>query len=289
MSAVDLTTDSDEDEIDVDVTPPLAACAPSPPLTPLAIDLTGADENEREIEWLDGPPKKRRKKMFAQGYSKCKQNLTIDISNNNDHENATMTTIKENIEKKDESKRNKLVTPKRKTFECDVCNKSYLISQKQDHCNSVLHLMNVKTKENETQLKNGNNLKQNKSSKSKMKCKRKTSDKDGGINQTNKGYQLLCKMGWNQESGLGKELQGRTEPVKTLLKVGKHLKTGLGSLNNKEKEKFYKVTHFPSQTDKKINDEKAKARQTKSNKLNVDKKSKDRLQKNEIRELLRSL
>ena len=35
---------------------------------------------------------------------------------------------------------------------------------------------------------------------------------------SNRGYQLMCKAGWDQTSGLGVHANGRTAPVATVLK-----------------------------------------------------------------------
>lgn len=55
---------------------------------------------------------------------------------------------------------------------------------------------------------------------------------------SNKGYELLYKNGWNIDKGLGRDENGRIEPIYTELKVNK---TGLGY---EKKEK--RITHFPS-------------------------------------------
>ncbi|CAG7818470.1 unnamed protein product [Allacma fusca] len=60
-----------------------------------------------------------------------------------------------------------------------------------------------------------------------------------GIPETNKGFQLLLKNGWNRERGLGPEGEGQKFPVKTILKRDR---IGLGSEEG-EKAKA-RVTHF---------------------------------------------
>ncbi len=58
-----------------------------------------------------------------------------------------------------------------------------------------------------------------------------------GIPQSNRGYQMLLKKGWDPESGLGSEQQGQQFPVKTVLKRDR---LGLG-VQSKDKAR---VTHF---------------------------------------------
>lgn len=59
------------------------------------------------------------------------------------------------------------------------------------------------------------------------------------IPQSNKGFQLMIKRGWNPENGLGPSEQGTLQPIKTVLKRDRH---GLGS-GKKQKPR---VTHFTS-------------------------------------------
>ena len=58
-----------------------------------------------------------------------------------------------------------------------------------------------------------------------------------GIPQSNRGYQMLLKRGWDPEGGLGSEQQGQQFPVKTILKRDR---LGFG-ITEKEKAR---VTHF---------------------------------------------
>ena len=59
------------------------------------------------------------------------------------------------------------------------------------------------------------------------------------IPQSNKGFQLMIKRGWNPENGLGPSEQGTLQPIKTVLKRDRQ---GLGS-GGKQKPR---VTHFAS-------------------------------------------
>ncbi len=58
-----------------------------------------------------------------------------------------------------------------------------------------------------------------------------------GIPQSNRGYQMLLRKGWDPESGLGSDQQGQQFPVKTVLKRDR---LGFG-IKSKDKAR---VTHF---------------------------------------------
>lgn len=61
------------------------------------------------------------------------------------------------------------------------------------------------------------------------------------LDESNKGFKLLHKMGWNEaDGGLGKKRQGSLTPVKTRIK---HDKRGLGRGKKTEE----RVTHHPHQ------------------------------------------
>eukprot|EP00455_Lapot_gusevi_P000479 TRINITY_DN10217_c0_g1_i4.p1 TRINITY_DN10217_c0_g1~~TRINITY_DN10217_c0_g1_i4.p1 ORF type:complete len:209 (+),score=24.02 TRINITY_DN10217_c0_g1_i4:58-684(+) len=59
-----------------------------------------------------------------------------------------------------------------------------------------------------------------------------------GIGPDNKGYQMLMRIGWQEEKGLGLEEQGRLFPVETSFKQDR---TGLGKQAAPKR-----ITHFPS-------------------------------------------
>ena len=61
------------------------------------------------------------------------------------------------------------------------------------------------------------------------------------IPETNIGYQILVKTGWNPSQGLGTHAQGKLSPVATQFKTGTQ---GLGLVTTRPK-----VTHFPAQKD----------------------------------------
>ncbi|VDM39252.1 unnamed protein product [Toxocara canis] len=54
------------------------------------------------------------------------------------------------------------------------------------------------------------------------------------IDETNKGYKLLCGMGWKEGTGLGRTLSGIKEPVVSEKRIGR---AGLGSNQGKQSKK----------------------------------------------------
>ena len=59
-----------------------------------------------------------------------------------------------------------------------------------------------------------------------------------GIPESNVGFQLMLKTGWDKQSGLGPEGRGQKFPVKTILKQDR---VGLGSEGERKKAR---ITHF---------------------------------------------
>ncbi|ELU05821.1 hypothetical protein CAPTEDRAFT_92236 [Capitella teleta] len=66
-----------------------------------------------------------------------------------------------------------------------------------------------------------------------------------GIPESNKGFQMMLKSGWDREAGLGSEGQGKQFPVKTVLKRDRK---GLG----KDRKIKAKITHFGPNDDKAV-------------------------------------
>lgn len=95
------------------------------------------------------------------------------------------------------------------TFYCQVCTMEVIGDEKKHHLSTV-HQFN-------SQLH--------------------SSDIPYSIPQSNKGFQLMIKRGWNPENGLGPSEQGTLQPIKTVLKRDRQ---GLGS----EKKQKPRVTHF---------------------------------------------
>ena len=56
--------------------------------------------------------------------------------------------------------------------------------------------------------------------------KTEVSDVDSSIRSSNKGFKMLSKMGWSEGGGLGKDQQGRVEPVRA---EARSERAGLGS------------------------------------------------------------
>lgn len=99
------------------------------------------------------------------------------------------------------------------TFFCEICQSNFSQTDQKSHVASTLHRFN-----------------QNNSQKSSHHF---------GIPETNVGFRMLLKQGWDRESGLGTERDGIIYPIKTTLR---NPRSGLGVRQpNKPK-----VTHFKS-------------------------------------------
>lgn len=94
-------------------------------------------------------------------------------------------------------------------FFCEVCQEKVTQTVKEEHFRTSIHLFNLYDKP-KTHF---------------------------GISEANKGYQLLVNtMNWNEESGLGKEAQGRLYPIPTIFKkdrVGLGLSKGKARITHK--------------------------------------------------------
>ena len=95
-------------------------------------------------------------------------------------------------------------------FYCDVCKREVKDCSKRKHNTSTVHLFNLKIIPKE---------------------------QDYILPESNTGFQLMLKGGWDQDKGLGSSGQGRKHPVKTVLKRDR---LGLGS----KAQTQAKVTHF---------------------------------------------
>ena len=62
-----------------------------------------------------------------------------------------------------------------------------------------------------------------------------------GIPQSNPGYQIMLRSGWNPEKGLGCEQEGRKYPIKTILKRDR---LGFGQSEDESTQRKARVTHF---------------------------------------------
>ena len=93
---------------------------------------------------------------------------------------------------------------------CDVCGGYYKPKERQKHDTSMMHLFKDKSKETAVHY---------------------------GIQQNNRGYQLMLRSGWNQSSGLGPTGQGRKNPIATVLKQDR---AGLGTKDYLKK----RISHF---------------------------------------------
>ncbi|XP_041364563.1 G patch domain and ankyrin repeat-containing protein 1-like [Gigantopelta aegis] len=103
-----------------------------------------------------------------------------------------------------------LNTDTRTTFFCTVCKQEFVDTNQRQHQTSTVHLFNMQLKP-----KSNNYL----------------------IPESNVGYRMLLRGGWDVDKGLGPDGSGNKFPVKTVLKRDRK---GLGS----EQKVPAKVTHF---------------------------------------------
>lgn len=80
-------------------------------------------------------------------------------------------------------------------YYCEICQKKCNQNQL-DHFKSMAHLLNENENEPKKNLSYNYHLRSN-----------------------NKGYQLLCRSGWNEQSGLGRNEQGNKFPIKANIKL----------------------------------------------------------------------
>lgn len=108
----------------------------------------------------------------------------------------------------------KLVSTKPKTqispFFCELCGENFKESTKEKHQTSILHQFNLKHHNFPTRF---------------------------GICESNRGFQLMLKQGWDRNSGLGPGQQGHLFPIKTQMR---NFRTGLGV----EQKRESRITHF---------------------------------------------
>ena len=101
------------------------------------------------------------------------------------------------------------------TFFCEVC-KQRVADRTQRHTTSTLH---------------------------QFSCQHQTRGHSSSyvIPQSNRGYQMMLRSGWNPKTGLGCDQEGRKYPVKTVFKQDR---LGFGQTDEKLSQGKAKVTHF---------------------------------------------
>lgn len=97
-------------------------------------------------------------------------------------------------------------------FYCELCEENFKESTKDQHQTSTLHQFNLQHHDFPTRF---------------------------GISESNRGFQLMIKQGWDRNSGLGRARKGQLFPVKTQIR---DFRTGLGV--NQERDS--RITHFKS-------------------------------------------
>lgn len=98
---------------------------------------------------------------------------------------------------------------------CEACGIEYAKKREKSHITSIVHILNENKDGNRTNLVNYT------------------------LKNTNKGYQMLVKSGWNETTGLGSSEQGRIYPVKATKKDDRY---GIGlEIKNKKVSKSYNL------------------------------------------------
>lgn len=115
-----------------------------------------------------------------------KSNRTAISLARKNHHNKILTIIKDYKKLRKETERKKQIEP----IFCEICKREFQMNPEKHEC-STLHLFNSKPKKLKTFY---------------------------GIPDSNRGFQLLLKEGWDRESGLGPEGSGRKFPVKAKMK-----------------------------------------------------------------------
>ncbi|XP_046583501.1 G patch domain and ankyrin repeat-containing protein 1-like [Haliotis rubra] len=110
----------------------------------------------------------------------------------------------------DGSSSNQQVTNE-ESFFCEICKRHFSEGTELSHRTSTVHLFNCQLKPKQTSYL---------------------------ISESNIGYQMMLRSGWNADRGLGPQEEGQKYPVKTVLKRNRE---GLGG----ERKSTPRVTHFP--------------------------------------------
>ncbi|GFO23341.1 G patch domain and ankyrin repeat-containing protein 1-like [Plakobranchus ocellatus] len=98
------------------------------------------------------------------------------------------------------------------SFYCDICKEYFSECERQAHLSSTIHLFSMGRKPQHTAYL---------------------------LPETNRGFQMLLRTGWDVDQGLGPNGKGIKYPVKTVLKRDRE---GLGNGSNVKKKA--KITHF---------------------------------------------
>ena len=94
-------------------------------------------------------------------------------------------------------------------LKCNLCDLSFLLSERTQHESSVIHIFNDKNK---------------------------VVNDIYGIPDHNIGFQMMLRSGWKSSGGLGPDGSGRKNPVKSVIKQNRH---GLGLVKNDPKKQFH--------------------------------------------------
>ncbi|XP_022102392.1 G patch domain and ankyrin repeat-containing protein 1-like [Acanthaster planci] len=101
-----------------------------------------------------------------------------------------------------------------KSFWCEVCKVEFRDSSKREHQSCTVHLFN---------------------------CKHKPQSTHYYLPESNVGFKMMMKDGWDKEQGLGPDGSGLKFPIKTVLKRDRK---GLGAENKDKESAKARITHF---------------------------------------------
>ena len=103
---------------------------------------------------------------------------------------------------------------RQRSFFCDICKQTVIENVGEKHTTSTTH---------------------------QFSCQHQPKLHGYGIPQTNRGYQMMLRGGWNPEGGLGSKREGQKYPVKTILKRDR---LGFGLTQQEASQGKSRVTHF---------------------------------------------
>lgn len=124
-------------------------------------------------------------------------------------------TYNDKLMDKDKSTKTHLPFSKLTSFFCEICKQTITSAVTEQHSTSTVHQFNCQHHPNH--------------------------NTNYTIPQSNRGYQMMLRGGWNPEKGLGCEQGGQKYPVKTILKWDR---LGFGQLEEGTLKGKARVTHF---------------------------------------------
>ena len=127
-----------------------------------------------------------------------------------------------------------------RSYFCDVCKQTVIENVGEKHTTSTTH---------------------------QFSCQHQPKVHGYSIPQTNRGYQMMLRGGWDPEGGLGSKREGQKYPVKTILKRDR---LGFGLTRQKASQGKSRVTHFAAFDESAV--KRLSQREKRDHKLSVTKK-----------------